>query len=119
MAQQRRTREQWRRLVQGWPGSGLTQSQYCARHRISVASLHRWREAFHRESAASAAPADARCEEPLRLLPVEFCERSAPHSAGSALTLVLDEGLRVEIAPGFDVPTLTRLVSALRGCEPA
>jgi hypothetical protein len=55
----------------------------------------------------------------LRLLPVEFCERSAPHSAGSALTLVLDEGLRVEIAPGFDAPTLTRLVSALRGCEPA
>ena len=62
MAQQRRTREKWRQLVEGWADSGLTQSQYCARHRISVASLHRWREVLHRESAAlrgSATASDA------------------------------------------------------------
>lgn len=119
MAQQRRSREQWRRLVEGWSGSGLTQAEYCRRQRISVASLHRWRELLHRESAAAAPPASAHRDDPVRLLPVEFCERSAPHSAESALTLVFDEGLRVEIAPGFDAPTLTRVVSALRRCGPA
>jgi hypothetical protein len=42
MESQRRTPEHWRRIVEGWPASGLTQAQYCERHGISVASLHRW-----------------------------------------------------------------------------
>ena len=119
MAHRRRTREQWRRLVEGWSGSGLTQAAYCRRQGVSVASLQRWRERLRREPVAGTTPVGASCDGPLRLVPVEVCERRAPHSAGAALTVVLDDGLRVEIAPGFDAPTLTRVVSALRGRVPA
>jgi hypothetical protein len=116
MAQERRSREQWRRLVEGWAGSGLTQAQYCERHRISVASLHRWREIFHRESGVGTVPGGAGADGPIRLLPVEVFGRAAPPDAdGSALAVVLGDGLRVEVAPGFDAPTLARVVAVLRG----
>jgi transposase-like protein len=46
MAQGRRTRAQWRQLVEGFSGSGLTQACYCERHGISVTSFQRWRAQF-------------------------------------------------------------------------
>jgi hypothetical protein len=54
MAHRRRTREQWRQLVEGWPESGLTQAQYCEHHNISVASLYRWRNVDWRFTSADA-----------------------------------------------------------------
>jgi len=36
MEWRRRSRNEWQRLVAGWPRSGLTQEVYCARHGISV-----------------------------------------------------------------------------------
>jgi hypothetical protein len=115
MAEQRRTRAQWRRLVEGWRDSGLTQSQYCARHRISVASLRRWRDVFDRESEVGAGAASARADGAIRLLPVEVREPALAAGGGTPLALVIGERLRVEIAPGFDAPTLRRLVAVLQG----
>ena len=66
MARQRRSRGQWRRLVEGWARSGLTQQAHCDRHGISLGSLYRWREIF-REEGVGGAPA-----EPVRLVPVEL-----------------------------------------------
>ncbi|UHD16877.1 IS66 family insertion sequence element accessory protein TnpA [Thiocapsa bogorovii] len=57
MAEKRRSREQWRELVRGWPGSGLTQAQYCERHGISTGSLSRWRAVFGREHQECGGPA--------------------------------------------------------------
>lgn len=39
----RRSREQWRQLVSGHGGSGLSVTGYCEREGISAASFHRWR----------------------------------------------------------------------------
>jgi hypothetical protein len=49
MAEKQCSREQWRELVGGWPGSGLTQAQYCEHHGMSTGSLSRWRAVFGRE----------------------------------------------------------------------
>jgi transposase-like protein len=46
MGWRQRSRNEWQRLVAGWPRSGLTQEVYCARHGISVGSLQRWRRIF-------------------------------------------------------------------------
>ncbi len=53
MAQRRRSRAQWRRLVDGWPRSGLRQQGYCDRHGISVGSLRRWQQIFREEREAA------------------------------------------------------------------
>jgi transposase-like protein len=119
MAQQRRTRAQWRRLVEDWPDSGLTQEQYCRRHGISVASLHRWRERLRQERAVGFGHGRAReAAEPVRLVPVDLLAAQLP-SAGveATLRLVFAGDLCLEIAPGFDAPTLRRVVELLR--EPA
>ena len=106
MAQRRRTREQWRELVTGWHGSGLTQQAYAERHGISTGSLARWREVFRRERDAGAEPAAG-----ARFVPVAWADVTPARLA--PLVLVLTDGRRLEIAPDFDTPTLTRLLLAL------
>ena len=116
MASQRRTPEHWRRLVAGWPGSGLTQAQYCERHGISVASLHRWRERLAGDHNLSGVGAVSReTGEPLRLVPVELLGAEPLGWSGEGrLRLVFAADLHLEIAPGFDAPTLRRVVALLR-----
>ena len=110
MAQRRRTREDWQRLVEGWPRSGLTQAPYCERQGVSVGSFYRWHEQLRGGSRAGERVAGA-ASPVLRLLPVELLADAA------ALALVLGERLRLQIAPGFDAPTLQRVVALLReGC---
>jgi transposase-like protein len=113
MAEKRRSREQWRELVRGWPGSGLTQAQYCEHHGISTGSLSRWRAVFGREHQAGGGPARSRAEEPVRLLPVAFSQALEPPRSDRLLTLVFGGGVRVEVPPGFDGATLARLVDVL------
>lgn len=114
MAQKRRSREHWQELVRGWPGSGRTLAQYCEHQGISVASFRRWREVFRRESAAvdnrRRGPADA----PVRLLPVQILDAVEPPRGDRGLTLVFPGGVRLEVIPGFDAATLTRVVEVLR-----
>jgi hypothetical protein len=117
MAHRQRSREQWRELVEGWPGSGLTQADYCERHSIAVASLHRWREILRRAPEDSRpAPNAGRAHDAVRLLPVELPVefRARARDTAPALRLVFADALRLEIAPGFDEATLRRLIGLLR-----
>jgi hypothetical protein len=114
MAQKRRSRAQWQEVVGGWPGSGLTQAQYCARLGISVASFHRWREVLRREPAVVGARQRVSAEEPVRLLPVQFGETVEPAKRDRVLTVVFGGGVRLEVPPGFDGATLARVVEVLQ-----
>jgi transposase-like protein len=114
MAQRRRTREQWRRLVEGWPRSGLTQAQYCAHHGISVTSFHRWREVLRHGPSAGIPTSGPEAGERVRLLPVELLSEPIVRAAEAALTLVLDERLCLQIGPDFDGETLKRVVALLQ-----
>ena len=111
MAQRRRDREQWRRLVDGWARSGLTQQGYCDRHGISHASLRRWRQIF-RQGCETATAGHVAAAKPLRLVPVELVGGGATEA--KPLTLLLADGIRIEIAADFDAPTLRRLLGVLR-----
>jgi hypothetical protein len=113
MAEQRRSRAQWRELVRGWPGSGLTQAQYCERHGISTGSLSRWRAVFGGEHQAGGGPARSRAEESVRWLPVQFSEALEPPRSDRVLTVVFGGGVRLEVPPGCDGATLARVVEIL------
>jgi hypothetical protein len=97
MVEQRRSREQWRELIRGWPGSGLTQALYCERHGISTGSLSRWRAVFGREHQAGGGQARSRAEAPLRLLPVAFSQALEPPRSDRVLPLVFGGGVRLEV----------------------
>jgi len=110
MAQRQRSRAQWRQLVEGWPRSGLTQRAYCERHGMSLASLRRWREIFRSEREGAGAPSGKR----LRLVPVRLLDDEPCPVQGKGLTLVLSDGVRLEVTPGFDEATLRRVLGVLR-----
>ena len=92
----------------------LSRRAYCAKHGLSVSSLGYWSRKLP-APATDVAVTDA----PLRLVPVELiAEPGSPMSRGgeSASGIRLHTGaVRIELAVGFDVPTLRRTLEAL-GC---
>lgn len=52
MAQIRRTHEQWQELIDKQPQSGLTITDYCAQHGLTVSGFYQWRKKLQGESAS-------------------------------------------------------------------
>ena len=107
----------WPRLIAQWRLSGLTQAEFCARRGISLPTFRyhlykpRRRSGSPRPIAATDA-ADHSALSPRRLLP-SISTRSRP-ILRPPLEVILADGLRIAVAPGFDPQTLRRLVDALR-----
>ena len=111
MGQRRRSRAQWRQLVEGWAGSGLTQQGYCDRHGISLGSLQRWRRIFREQRDTGTIGEQARPSR-AQLVPVKLLHEAT--AARQPLMLLLPDGLRIEIPGDFDAPSLQRLLGVLR-----
>ena len=108
----RRSRQQWRALVEGWEASDLSQKAYCEREGVAPRNWRRWRRRFQEEpeGAGSEAATPAR----VRLVPVELIGGDEPSGNGCALPLALGDGMRIEVPPGFDGATLRRLLGIVR-----
>jgi transposase len=109
MGWRQRSQHEWQRLVAGWERSGLTQEVYCARHGISVGSLQRWRRIF----AEDAVPGSQASSPVSEFVPVTLVS-DPPATAGAELTLVLTDGLRIEIGAQCQAETLQRVLGVLR-----
>ena len=99
----------WRRMVRQWGSSGLSIRDFCAGQQVSEASFYAWRRTIARRDAEAA-----------RFVPVHVIadERPARERAGDGLELVLASGRRVRVGPGFDEPTLRRLLALLEEGQP-
>lgn len=84
--------------MEGYRSRGLSRKAYCRELGVAVTTLDYY---LRRENGRERKQAS--------LLPVEL----TPLVAGSSLTLVLPEGLRLEVSAGFDESTLRRLLSVL------
>ena len=109
MGWRQRSRNEWQRLVAGWPRSGLTQEVYCTRHGISVGSLQRWRRIF----AEDAVPG-SRASSPVSEFVAVTLVGDAPTASAAELTLVLTDGLRLEVGAQCQAETLKRVLGVLR-----
>ena len=101
----------WRRIVRQWRSSGLSVRSFCEERRLSEPSFYGWRRTLF-----------ARDEAVVRFVPVQVTAEpqattTADGSAG-AVELVLGAGRRLRIGPGFDGPTLARLLALLEGGRP-
>ena len=111
----RRSRAEVAQIVSTYPQSGLSRSQFCRQHGLSLSSLNRHcQHARHRDALRSAAMSRPLGAVELPLARVEFVEKSAPNTGQHDPLLVeLAGGRRIAVSAGFDAATLTGLIAVL------
>jgi hypothetical protein len=106
----------WKSLLNEFRRSGLTQAEFCRRRQIS---LHSFRKHLYPPRPARPAAGDDRSSvaADLHFLPVTILPEPTPSSMASPshLELILPDGRRIAVAPGFDPHTLRHLLAVLEG----
>jgi hypothetical protein len=103
----------WRKHVQQWQRSGVTQSQYCREHDLSIAAFHWWR----RKLTPGQPEVDPQKELPLTPVPT-FTEiripEGDPAAAAYPYEIILPDRTQLHLRKNFDAEAVTALVSLLR-----
>ena len=114
MSRSRTVDLRWIALFNEFRRSGLTQAEFCRRQGIS---LHTFRKRLYQPRQAKPVPTDHRSPAspsqaflPVTILPDPAPTSNHPHQP---LELILPNGRRIAVAPGFDSQTLRRLVAVL------
>jgi len=115
-----RNRARWRAHVAAQADSELSAAAYCRAHGLNPKSFSRWKQillASGEVSAPVSTQGDARSNGVKRGAVPVFAEVriSQAQPASSGVEVCLPGGRVVRLAPGFDAPTLCRVVSALEG----
>ena len=100
----------WRVVLRQFRRSRLSVREFCEQQGVSVPSFYWWRRTLA-----------ARDEAAVRFVPVQVTPAPQPLTAdgtAGAMELVLGAGRRLRIGPGFDGPTLTRLLALLEEGQP-
>ena len=102
----KRKRDYWKRHIEGWQSSKLSQRGYCRHHHLSYHQFGYWRKRFIRsETGAKFVSLDLR----------PSSTGKQPLQSNGSLRLVVSDGLKIEIDAGFDPHLLRQLIIALRG----
>ncbi len=106
----------WNALLNDFRRSGLTQAEFCRRRQVS---LHSFRKHLYGPRPSKPAPSDDRSPATTdhHFLPVTILPDPIPPITASQprLELILSNGRRIAVAPGFDTQTLHRLLSVAEG----
>jgi transposase-like protein len=118
MAQQSLSGKQrhWLDLIRLWQQSKLSVRAFCRRHRLSEPSFYCWRRTLQQRGLIGKLPAEdaVKSEAPAFLqVAVDPAAAVAPRS----IEVVLANGRRLRVRPGFDANTLRQLLRVLE--EPA
>lgn len=106
----RLSRAEAERLVSEFEQSGLWRKEFCETHGLNVFTLDAWRKRI-----VQSVPHE-------KIIPVEIVEDdSVPRGGiggpsvgwGGQFRVVLTDGLRIEVEPGFDAAELRRLIAVL------
>ena len=105
----------WRIHLERWLVSGLSIRAYCRRHQLAEASFYCWRRTLaQRDTDACQHPAS----DPVTFVPLHVTPE--PTAATPSLEVVLGNGRRLFVGPGFDAASLRTLLAVLeeRPCSP-
>ncbi len=91
----------WKRHINEWGRSGITQIEYCRQHKLSTKSFTYWKRRLRQKSSVSFVPVQVKPETPIAV------DRS------SELVLHKD-GYRIEIKEGFNPVALGEVLQAIR-----
>lgn len=96
----------WRRLLQRWQRSGLSIRAFCRLHGCSEPSFHAWRRTLdQRDRQTPAAPA------PVTFVPLHV--QQEPATTDAPLELLLTNGRRLRIPPGYPATLLAEVLAVL------
>jgi hypothetical protein len=101
----------WRGHVEAWGSRGGTLGAYCREWGLSEGSFYYWRKKFEQQQQQH--PGGPACGGERGLSFVEV--RAASAECGAAIEVGLVGGRRIGVHPGFDGPTLARVVEVLEG----
>jgi hypothetical protein len=94
-----------------WRRSGLSVRAFCEKQGLSEPSFYAWRRTLAARDAAA-----------VRFVPVQVAGEPMPTTtadgSAGALELVVGAGRRLRVGPGFDGPTLIRLLALLEEGRP-
>ena len=94
-------REFWARHVKGWRASGMTQQQYCRRHRLLKGTLGYWASTLNKPKAAA-------------VTLVEIGRAKAkPEGSSSPIELVVQRRYLLRLWPGMEPDHLREVLSVL------
>ena len=113
MAQSRILDRDWIAIVSDFRRSGLTHAGFCKRRGISI---HSFRKHLYRVPARKPAPANRPASDSAaHFLPVTVLPDPVPAAFTSRqpLELLLGNGRRIAVAPGFDPNTLRQLIATV------
>ena len=85
----------------------MSQTEYCRRHELKFHQFVYWRRKF--------APQPAMPVSLVQVPAAAVARASGYFSPSTALRVALASDVCIEVSPGFDPPTLQRVVTALRG----
>jgi hypothetical protein len=104
----------WNALLNDFRRSGLTHAEFCERRGISIHSFRKrlYQAPTPKLTPANPLPSDAATRHflPVTLLPDPIPAISV---ASNPLELILPNGRRIAVAPGFDPQTLCRLIATV------
>ena len=105
----------WNALLNDFRRSGLTQAEFCQRRGIS---LHSFRKHLYQAPTPKPAPATISPPTPLPTSsrsPSSPIPSPPPLPPTAHLELLLSNGRRIAVAPGFDPQTLRHLIAVVEG----
>ena len=104
----------WNALLNDFRRSGLTQAAFCERRGISI---HSFRKRLYRVPTPKPTPANHLSSDGTTsgFLPVTILPDPIPATAASRqpIELLLGNGRRIAVAPGFDPQTLRQLITVV------
>ena len=100
--QEFRRRSYWRTLLARWQRSGLSVRAFCREEGLSEPSFYLWRRKL--DQAHNIKPT---------FIPVHVVTDEDRQAASGSIEIVLANGRSLRVGPGFDSPTLVKLVDLL------
>ena len=100
MRTHRRSAEEWRSIVDSQKGQDQTDAEYALSQGVGVASLRAWRTKFKNQGTAGAG--------------VKLVEVGGMLDAAARLTVILPNGIKLEVTCHWPMEHLGRLVEQLR-----
>jgi hypothetical protein len=108
----------WPNLIAQWRLSGLTQAEFCSRRGLSLPTFRYHLYKPSHGSGPPGPPGEAATNGTPLFLPVVCPLPPQPGgllaAPATAIEVILSDGLRIAVTPGFDPQTLRCVVDALR-----